>query len=307
MVANAKREWRIKKLARLAAYVGLVSLGIGLFAARSVYGDVKTSALSLGHELGKMGDVGTKRPLRINGEPIYIASTTEDLPIAEVLDRAEAACKRGGSGLTAEIEALPEALRKKVPESVTPESAAGVLREQKSDRGVIACLVHEDGRAAGMKEIAARLSAMMQTGNLGEAGLLRYVFAERTDSGRTHVVTAWTEGAFNLFSLLPDAGKDAPGSDPPNAPRPPNAQRILTADVEGVPYSVRLYDSSARPADVLAVYDAEMATRGWQTAFGVPGEGPEQRAYVRPGADLLVITSRDGDRTVVSLIEMRGK
>jgi hypothetical protein len=70
---------------------------------------------------------------------------------------------------------------------------------------------------------------------------------------------------------------------------------------------VRLYDSSAKPSEVLAVYDAEMAGRGWQTAFGTPGEGPEQRAYTRPGADLMVITSRDGDRTIVSMIEMRGK
>jgi len=35
--------------------------------------------------------------------------------------------------------------------------------------------------------------------------------------------------------------------------------------------------------------------------------GQDQRAYSRPGADLLVLTSNDGDRTVVSLIEMRGK
>ena len=121
---------------------------------------------------------------------------------------------------------------------------------------MVACLVHDDGRAAGMKEIVARLGAMMQSGNLAEAGLLRYVFAERTDSGCTHVIAAWTDGAFNVYSLLPDAGKDAPGSDPANAPRPPSAQRILTADIEGVPYGVRLYDSSASPPQVLATYDA---------------------------------------------------
>jgi len=49
-----------------------VSVVLGLVAARSVYGDVKASALSVGHELGMMGDVGTGRALRINGEPIHL-------------------------------------------------------------------------------------------------------------------------------------------------------------------------------------------------------------------------------------------
>ncbi|MFT3774350.1 MAG: hypothetical protein QM820_54005 [Minicystis sp.] len=133
------------------------------------------------------------------------------------------------------------------------------------------------------------------------------MFAQKTKTGRTHVVAAWTEGSFNVYALLPEAGKDAPGSDPQHAPRPPNAQRILSADIEGVPYAVRIYDTSASPADVVKVYDAEMAGRGWAPAFGVPGEGPEQRAFTRPGADLIVITNRDGDRTLVSLVEMVGK
>jgi hypothetical protein len=300
-----RREWRVKKLARLGVYVTAVSLGIGLVAARSVYGDVKTSAMSIGHELGKMGDVGTKRPLRINGEPIYIQSTTEDMPVTEVLDRAQAACKAGGAGLTGEVDGLPEALRKKVPGEIDASRAAGVLREDHGDRGVVACLVHDDGREVKMADLVGRLSAMVTSGDLAEVGHLRYVFAETTKSGRTHVVTAWTDGAFNLFSMLPEVGKDTPGSDAPDAPRPPRSQRILSADIEGVPYFVRIYDSAATVAQVLEVYDHEMKGRGWEPAFGVPGEGPEQRAYTRAGADLMVITSKDGDRTIVSLIEMR--
>jgi hypothetical protein len=314
-----RREWRVKKLARLGVYVMAVSLGIGLVAARSVYGDVKTSAMSIGHELGKMGDVGTKRPLRINGEPIYIQSTTEDMPVTEVLDRAQAACKAGGAGLTGEVDGLPEALRKKVPGEIDapraghdggrppmpPGAAAGVLREDHGDRGVVACLVHDDGREVKMADLVGRLSALVTSGDLAEVGHLRYVFAETTKSGRTHVVTAWTDGAFNLFSMLPEVGKDTRGSDAPDAPRPPRSQRILSADIEGVPYFVRIYDSAATVAQVLEVYDREMKGRGWEPAFGVPGEGPEQRAYTRAGADLLVITSKDGDRTIVSLIEMR--
>jgi len=301
-MVTARREWRVTKLARLAVYCGAVSVVLGLVAARSVYGDVKSSALSVGHELGKLEDVGTGRPLRINGEPIFVASTTEDLPLAAVLDRAEAGCKSAGAGVAAEVEAMPEALRQQIPPGAR---ASGVLREDRGDRGVVACLVREDGKVStGMKETVARLSAMVSTGDLAQVGQLRYVFAETTESGRTHVVAAWTAGPFNLYALLPEAGHDAPGSDPLDAPRPPRAQRILSADVEGVPYGVRLYDSKATPAEVVALYDAEMASRGWEPSVTDPVEGQAQRAFARPGADLLVITSKDGDRTIVSLITM---
>jgi hypothetical protein len=303
-----RKEWRLKKLARLAVYSAAVSLALGALAARSVYGDVKSSAFSMGRELGQLGDVGTKRPLRINGEPIFIASTTEDVSVQQVLDDTEARCKQASAGMAAELEHLSESLKKHLPKDASPSRAAGILREDHGDSGVVACLIREDGApAGGIKDVVARLSAMMKTGDLSAVGRLRYVFAEKTKSGRTHVVAAWTEGPFNLYALLPAAGKDAPGSDPQLAPRPPSAQRVLSADVEGMPYAVRIYDSKATPAEVVKTYDDTMAARGWEPAFGVPGEGPEQRAFTRPGADLIVITSRDGDRTVVSLVEMTAK
>lgn len=303
-----RKEWRVTKLARLAVYCAAVSAGLGLVAVRSVYGDVKSTAFSMGKELGQLGDVGTKRPLRLNGEPIFIASTTEDVSVKQVLDDTETRCKQGSAGMAAELENLSETVKKQLPKHVEGSRAAGVLREDHGDSGVVACLIREDGQpAGGMADITARLAATLKTGDLSAIGRLRYVFAEKTKSGRTHVVAAWTEGPFNLYALLPAAGKDAPGSDPAHAPRPPGAQRILSADVEGMPYAVRIYDSSATPAEIVKVYDAEMKGRGWEPAFGVPGEGPEQRAFTRPGADILVITSRDHERTLVSIIEMQGK
>jgi hypothetical protein len=305
MVAPVKKEWRITKLLRLGVFCGAVSAVLGLVAARSVYGDVRVSALAVGHELGKLDDVGTGRPLRINGEAIFVASTTEDAPLDAVLDRAEAGCAERSAGVSAELDALPAAIREQIPPGAR---ASGVLRERRADQGVVACLVREDGRvSAGMKETVARLAALVSTGDLSRVGELRYLFAETTATGRTHVVAAWTNGPFNLYAMLPERGHDAPGSDPPLAPRPPRAQRILTADVEGVPYGVRLYDSAAPPAEVIAHYDAEMAARGWDRSVTRPVEGEDQRAYARPGADLLVITQKDEGRTIVSLIEMRAK
>jgi hypothetical protein len=305
MVTPKKREWRITKLLRLGVFCGAVSAVLGLVAARSVYGDVKVSALAVGHELGKLDDVGTGRPLRINGEPIFVASTTEDVPLDTILDRAEAGCTEHSAGVSAELDTLPPALRAQIPRGA---GASGVLRERRGNEGVVACLVREEGRAStGMADTVARLSAMMSTGDLSRVGELRYIFAEKTASGRTHVVAAWTTGPFNLYAMLPERGRDAPGSDPAGAPRPPRSQRILTADVEGVPYGIRIYDSAAPPAEVIAHYDAEMASRGWERSVTKPVDGEAQRAYARPGADVLVLTQKDEGRTIVSLIEMRTK
>src|SRR5262249_27273388 len=145
-----RREWRIKKLARLAVYCFAVSAGIGLVAARSVYGDVARSALSIGHELGKMDDAGRKRPLRINGAPSSVGACTAATPLAEILDRAEAGCRARSAGAVRELDDLPEALRGHMPQG---GAAAGVLRENQEGRGVVACLVRDDGSAGlGLKD-----------------------------------------------------------------------------------------------------------------------------------------------------------
>src|SRR5262249_10580131 len=163
----------------------VVSLGIGLVAARSVYGDVASSALSIGHELGKMDDAGKKRPFRINGEPIYVGAVTVDTPVVEILDRAEAGRRPRSPGAASGLDGPPETVREHLPQG---GAAAGVLRESRSDRGVVACLVREDGHPGlGLEDLAARLSAMMANGDLAEVGKLRYVFAETTTSGRTRV------------------------------------------------------------------------------------------------------------------------
>lgn len=307
--SRPRREWRIKKLARLFAYVTVVSAGVGLLAARSAWSDVKDSGLSLGHELGKMGDVGSKRPLRLNGEPIFVASTTEDMPLHEVLDTAEERCRLDTAGMAREFENLSEAVKTRLPAHLQEGSRRfGVVREERTSRGMVACLARPEGEAKdGIAELSARLADFADSGDLSKLGHLRYIYAETTSSGRTHVVAAWTDGPFNIYHLAPPQGGDAPGNDAREAPRPPKATRLLTADVEGVPYGVRIYDSSSSPDEVIALYDAEMAGRGWKPLYGVPGDGTSQRAFTRPGVDLMIFAQPDSGRTTVSVIEMRSQ
>ncbi|MFT3774691.1 MAG: hypothetical protein QM820_55780 [Minicystis sp.] len=302
-----RRGWRIARALRVLAFGAFVSLCTGLLAARSVYGDAKSMALSLGHELGRMDDVGSKRPLRLNGEPIYVASTTEDMRLTDVLDRMEASCLQNSVGMPVELESLSESLKKKFPEATRGRLGRGIIREERADSGMIACFARADGReAGGLPALVSRIGELVETGDLGALGHLRYVFAETTRSGRTHVVAAWTDGSFNIHKLVP-AGGDAPGSDARDAPRPPDAARMLSVDAEGVPYSIRVYDSGSSPTEIIAFYDAEMTARGWEPVLGVPGDGKDSRVFNRQGVDLLLFADHDGNRTMVSIIEMRSK
>lgn len=307
LAAKPKKEWRIKKVMRLLVFcTGVCLVGAGV-AARSAYGDVKDSALALGHELGKMGDVGSKRPIRLNGQEIYVASKTESMPLGEVLDKMEALCRENSVGLVKELDDLTEELKKEIPGGVASVEAAGIVRKEGATDGFVACFARESAQREKATDVAARLTSMLETGDLNKLGKLRYVFAEVTPEHRTHVVAVWTDGPFNLYSLFPKLDGDAPGADPKDVPRPLESTRLLTADIEGVPYGIHLYESGARYKDVLANYDTEMPKRGWEVVLTDPeGEAP-QRAYRRGGVDLMVFAEPgSGDRTVVSLVQMHG-
>lgn len=294
----ARKEWRIKKLARLAFYCGCVTvIGAGL-AVRSAYGDVKQSALELGHELGKLDDVGSERPIVLNGQPIFVKSTVEDVPVEDVLDLMEAHCERNSTGVRREIEDLARMAKTPMPKDMNGRPAAGIMREESSGRGMVACLARDedDGRTGWQS-----LEKFVDSGDLSEVGNIRYVYAEETKSGRTHIIAVWTDGPFNLRKMFPEHG-DAPGTDIANVPRPGGGRRILSAAVEGAPYGVRLYEAAESPEGVLAPYDKEMAAQGWQTTF-VDAEN-HHRAYSRGKVDIYVTATPRGDGATVSMIEM---
>jgi hypothetical protein len=304
-----RKEWRIKKVIRLLAFcTGVCLVGAGL-AARSAYGDVTASALALGHELGKMGDVGEKRPVRLNGQPIYVTSTTESTPLSEVLDRMEAICRENSVGLVKELDDLTEELKKELPSGPDSAEAAGIVRKEEATSGFVACFARDANEREKATDVAARLVEVIETGELSKLGKLRYLFGERTKEGRTHIVAVWTDGPFNLYSLFPQFEGDAPGADPKDVPRPIDSSRLLTADIEGVPYGIHMYESAARYTDVLANYDEELPKRGWEAVLTDPGGEAEERVYQRGGVDLMIFAGRGAsdDRTIVSLVQMRGR
>jgi hypothetical protein len=297
---------RVRGAARVGGYVSFVCFVTGLLAARSVRADVGEQSLIVGRELSGLRDlVGGTHRVSINGEPVMVAEATVSMSAREVLDRVEGLCLENANGLGAILadpaNELPKATKDEL--STIGVGRLGVLRTEKDGEGAIGCLAHPgDG---GIRGLAERVTRFSKTLDLGDIGKLRYVYARPTKNGRTQVVTAWTDGAVRVDKIFPRDGSEPPGDDAADAPRPPNAKRLLTATVDSAPYGVRLYDADAPLSAVLSTYDEAMPKRGWRTVPEVSHDHPETRAYTREGVDLLIFAAAEGSRTSVAVIEMR--
>jgi hypothetical protein len=294
------------KLMRLTAYFAFVSFVFLFFGARSVWGSAEQSLLDIGEGLTAMGDVlGPNYRVRLNGEPVNVASTTTDLAVGKVLDQFEQECSEHTGGLEEELTRLSESLKGDFPPNLKGAAGKGILRKELGGHGMIACFGRQGG--GGAKGILAAAKEVLETGDLAPLGNLRYVTAERRTDGKTHVVTVWTEGRFRIGHMFPASG-DAPGADPGLAVRPPAARRILSAGVDGSPFGVQVYDSAAAPEAVLDHYDREMPVQGWRSIEGateVSEAAKTGRAYMRGAVDLIVSAEKSNDgHTVVSIVSM---
>jgi hypothetical protein len=81
---------------------------------------------------------------------------------------------------------------------------------------------------------------------------------------------------------------------------------MLSAEIDGAPYGIRLYESARAPAEVLKFYDQRLAAEGWSAVAEVPRAASEARAYSKGGAEVLLFAEA-GPRTTVSLVELPAK
>ncbi|RYE73985.1 MAG: hypothetical protein EOO74_12230, partial [Myxococcales bacterium] len=254
MAMNLKVLKRLKGLARVGVFSTGALVLLGLVAARNARSEAADASLLVGREFAGLGDlVAQGYRVRLNGEEIQVGSTTVNLPTNEVLDRFETLCRQGSRGLDDAV---------KNPEYVLPGlksdmdqlglTGLGIVRTEKRGEGTVACITNPDGSFKGLVE---RLNAFGQSLDLKDLGKLRYVYTRPTaNRGKAQVITVWTEGSFRIGRLFP-ANSDAPGVDPVGAPRPPRSIRRLSAEVDGVPYGVRLYESEETPEAILSFYD----------------------------------------------------
>ena len=210
---------RVRRVMRVGTYVAVLFVVLAGVAANSAMGSVTEQALITGRQLSKLEDfTSSSSRLVLNGERMNIASATTTADVSAVLDRVEGVCKEDGT-VARDFREIDSLMTDAKALAAAKKFRMGVLREERDGEGIVACAVRNPKN--GDQNFVKGLMKFADSFDLADVGLLRYVYARRTDSGRTHVITVWTDGSFKFDSMLaPADGKDAPGSDPRNAPRP---------------------------------------------------------------------------------------
>ena len=297
---------RARAFARLGAYIAFVGLVVGILALRSVRASAGEATLSLGRELTQLSDVMTcTKRLELNGQTLFVSTAGTDQSVSVVLDRFEQMCAEHASAIGEEFARLPDSAQLAMTKGAG-SGGLGILRKQEGEEeGTVACFANDEG--GGATAVLARVRELLRTGDLGALGKLRYVYATRTKRGGTHVVTAWAEGPIRLGEMFPKEG-DAFGNDSDLAPRPRDARRLLTAQVAGEPYAVRIYDSGLLRDAYFAELGAGMEREGW-THVTAPRGGDDVRAFLREdGVEVVVSAAPQDDRTLITIMELgRGR
>lgn len=305
-VAKSKHA---RGLLRAGGYLAVLSLGLGAFQLRAAHAEVRNRTVELGRQMYQLANATQHdvNKLTMNGQPLWVGSSVSKDSVADVLDRYEVDCQKNLAQPTESWRELAQKIDEKKEQR--PAMATGVMRGGGEDEGTVVCFTKGQSSKPTIREA---FKSFVDTGELGALGNLRYVYAKRSDQGRTTVLTAWTDDKFNLSDIMPKDGGEAKGSDFPEVPRPQAATRLMSAQVEGTPFGVNVYRSKDAPAAVVGFYDAEMTKRGWagfdpeiKMQRALRGEGDKSgvigRLYERKGVVLTLASNLDEGGTITSL------
>jgi len=302
------KQAKVMGVLRVTAYGLFVMACVGTCSARAAKADITEQTFVLGRDLAKVADLlDHTYEVRLNGETIYMSQSETATPMKEILDRFEEACRDnpGVLGSTSAWKDLPNSQVKGKGDLSNVMARLGVVRKEEGHEGMVGCLAKSSGMSPTLTEA---FQAFMKTGELGYMGKLRYAYVKGpSPSGRMSVTLLWTEDNFNLQHIMPPQdGMDAPGTDSPTAGRPPNAKRVLTAEIVGTPYALRLYESDATPEMVYGKFDATMVNDEWLTYTGAGDSG---HVYFKEGVETILQAARDKEsgKTMVSIGELGGE
>jgi hypothetical protein len=302
-------------VARVAAYLGLVNLGVSYLLMRSAYAGAEKNMSRFGAQLAKeLGAelVGEPQGVSVNGQMLFLAAKETTLSVKSVLDQFDANCVARSGGLREQFAKLPgfEQRALVLPESMRDPGRIGIVRsdagnaDSNETEAHLVCIAQPEN-GGGVAGAVARVKEFLATSDVSRLGDMRYVAARKMEDGKTQVIAIWTEGVFNIEAMFPTQG-DAPGTDAPDVPRPPAALRRLSAVVPGRPYAIRSYDSQLPGDQVLAFYDRSLDASGWQTRpSAIDDTGPllhpsETRAFTRDGRALL-ISAKENEPGITSV------
>jgi hypothetical protein len=295
----AKRQ-HVKGLFRAGLYVAFVGCVFGAIQIRTARAEVKDRTLELGREMYQLAHATSHdvNKISFNGQPIWLGTSMSKDSAKTILQRYEALCSQNRAQSADEWQKLGEKADASMDKKFL---STGMVRSGDDNEGALVCFTKTSSSKATLREAVETFG---KTGDLGAFGSLRYVYVKTTDSGRTHVLTAWTDDRFNIQSMLPQEGVDSPGNELGDVPRPPGTVRVVTARLEGTPYGVNTYEGTDGPDKVIGWYDQEMRKAGWQ-AFdpeieinkdNVDRERPVKVHLYEKGGVVLTIASRpNGD------------
>jgi hypothetical protein len=241
--------------------------------------------------------------VQLNGQTFNSTNVVTHRAMHEVLSHFATQCKVHAEGLSDSFKNLHATVSDLTPSTSGVEGALVVQREE-ADHGFVFCVAPDHKLTE--TELMSRLGVVGETGDVSKAGNLRYVGMRRQPNGDFNVVTAWTEGKLELYSMYSDAS-DVPGQDFGNVPRPDGGRRILSATIDGAPGGVNSYLVKGARADVLAGLDGTLKGAGWQ-ALKMPEKVPHVGVGYSLGGNLQLIVSASPQEkdTLVTYVVSRG-
>ncbi len=296
---SLEKAKRIRGLVRVWGYFSCVMAVCGVISIRHARAEYQDQTLQFGRQMVGLAKASNHEVTKVifNGQPVHVGSSVTEDSAAHVLERYEEYCKSnpGQMGVdfteidkSGTVKPLVKADEPAAPNADMPAIAkAGYVRSGTDEEGAVICFVKGPKTKPTTGEA---FQSFMSTGDLGAFGELRYAYASKGPSGKTLVLTVWTDSAFNLRDMVPEDGQDSPGEDFPEVPRVPNSTRVMAAKADGMPYGVNVYKTADSPSKTFDFFDREMKSKGWfaydpeMTEAEHKGQG---RAYMK---DAVVIT-----------------
>jgi hypothetical protein len=296
---------------RLGVCLFAVSLLSTVIFLRAVRADVERLLWESGASLTEHpdADLGIRRRLELNGALISFGTQTVEASLASTLDHYQSLCESRDAQLD---EALTNLLgaHSAAPQTHSRLRAVTTTTARNAEAGYVACL-DLGPQPRDLYALANGFARFAATGNLREAGVLRYVFARRisADSGpRTLVLTISAESDLNLRQMIPEGDSDAAGRDLAGVPRPLKSQRLLSAWEVDQPSGLALYRVSATaPAQLESFYRKELSQLGWHIIESNLGEaieidGIRMLSAERHGRVITVLSRPDEQGQVLLMI-----
>ena len=299
---------KLKGQLRLLGYVCVLGVACAALSVRAARAEVADQSLVFGRQLSELTNatvVDTQR-ISMNGQSMFVGSTLSKDSVTTTLDRFEQHCKKNSAQTPEEWKKLAD----KSPEASDEGNQffkTGLMRSGSDTEGTVLCFVRS---SESKSTVGEAFSTFSETGELGAIGQLRYAYAKKTKKGNTHVLTGWTTDKFNLKDMMPpDDGKDVPGSDFAEIPRPKEGQRILATRVEGTPFGVNVYKTTGAPSAVAKYYDETLIKQGWaalDVELSKKTNEPKERAavghlYEKDGVVLTLASHLEDNQTYATL------